>query len=72
MFTINELQEAFYYLKNETEDQLGDDKIIELMKEQFEDFCEGSIELLCCRLEQFSRDFRQKLNEEDATNEFKY
>lgn len=62
VWILNELQEAFYYLKNETEDRIGDDKLIELMKDLFENSCEGSVELLCSRLEEFSRNFRKKLD----------
>lgn len=58
---LNELQETFYYLKNETEDKLGDDILIELMKDLFENSCEGSIELLNSNLEGVSRNFRKKL-----------
>lgn len=58
---IKELQEVFYYLKNETDDELGDDKLIEIIKELFENSCEGSIELLKGReLEAFVREYRQQ------------
>lgn len=60
MCIINDLQETFYYLKNETEDKLGDNKLIELMKDLFENSCEGSVELLNSYLEEFSRNFRKK------------
>lgn len=58
LFILNDLQEAFYYIKNETEDAIGDDKIIGLMKDTFENQCEGSIELLNVNLEKFARNFR--------------
>lgn len=58
---ITGLQETFYYLKNETEDQIGDDKLINIMKNLFENSCEGSLELLNSRLEEFSRAFRKNL-----------
>lgn len=61
MYILNDIQETFYYLKNETEDRLGDNKLIELMKDLFENCCEGSVELLNSHLEEFSRDFRKKL-----------
>lgn len=61
MYILNDMQETFYYLKNETEDRLGDDKLIELMKDLFENYCEGSVELLNSHLEEFSRNFRKKL-----------
>ncbi len=43
---INELVAIFYYMKNETEDQLGDDELISTMEEFFNTSCHGSVELL--------------------------
>lgn len=56
------LEETFYYLKNETEDEIGDHKLINLMKDLFENSCEGSLELLNSELEEFSRAFRKNLS----------
>lgn len=44
--TINELVEIFYNYKNETLDYIADDELIEIMKEFFDDYCQGSLELL--------------------------
>ncbi len=44
--TINELVEIFYNYKNETLDYIGDDELIEIMKEFFDNYCQGSLELL--------------------------
>jgi len=44
--TINELVEIFYNYKNETLDLIGDDELIEIMKDYFDNYCQGSIELL--------------------------
>ena len=44
--TINELVEIFYNYKNETLDYIGDDELIEIMKEFFNNYCQGSLELL--------------------------
>ena len=44
--TINELVEIFYNYKNETLDFLSDDELIEIMKDKFNNYCEGSLELL--------------------------
>lgn len=44
--TINELVEIFYNYKNETLDMIGDDELIEIMKEDFDGYCQGSLELL--------------------------
>ncbi|GKX67139.1 DUF6323 family protein [Inconstantimicrobium mannanitabidum] len=57
--SINDLQETFYYLRNETKDKISDDKLIELMKDLFENSCEGSIELLNSLLEEFSVNYRK-------------
>ena len=46
---INELQEIYYYLKNETEDLMGDDELLQIMKELFNTACGGSRELLAGR-----------------------
>jgi hypothetical protein len=42
--TIQELQEAFYYYKNEALEELTDDELIALMKRYFENECQGSLE----------------------------
>ncbi|OOM81293.1 DUF6323 family protein [Clostridium sp. BL-8] len=44
--TINELVEIFYNYKNETLDYIGDDELIEIMKEYFDNYCQGSLEIL--------------------------
>lgn len=44
--TINELVEIFYNYKNETLDVIGDDELIEIMNENFDNYCQGSLELL--------------------------
>lgn len=44
--TINELVEIFYNYKNETFDVISDDELIEIMKKYFDDYCQGSLELL--------------------------
>ncbi|NKF06612.1 hypothetical protein J1C67_08025 [Clostridium gasigenes] len=44
--TINELVEIFYNYKNETLDYISDDELMEIMKKYFDNYCEGSLELL--------------------------
>lgn len=44
--TMTELQEAFYYFKNESMDSISDDELISLMKSHFDGYCQGSIEYL--------------------------
>lgn len=57
---LNELQELFYYMKNETEDMLPDDELTSLIKDYFENVCGGSIELLKSSLETFAEDFKKR------------
>ena len=44
--TINELVEIFYNYKNETLDYISDDELIEIMEDKFNNYCQGSLELL--------------------------
>ncbi|MNP19866.1 hypothetical protein D3C76_1124160 [compost metagenome] len=44
--TLDELIEIFYYYKNETLDFVGDDELIEIMKNYFDNECQGSLEQL--------------------------
>ncbi len=44
---ILELQDSFYYFKNESMDRIPDDELIEFMKEKFDGVCQGSLEDLC-------------------------
>ncbi|MEG0295949.1 MAG: DUF6323 family protein [Clostridium sp.] len=44
--TIDELIDIFYFYKNETLDFVGDDEMIEMMKNFFDGSCQGSLELL--------------------------
>ena len=44
--TIIELQECFYFFKNEAMDQISDDELIEFMKKYFDGQCQGSLEYL--------------------------
>ncbi|MCX7614688.1 MAG: DUF6323 family protein [Clostridiales bacterium] len=69
--TLHELIETFYYFKNETLDQIGDDDLIIIMKKYFDDRCNGSIELLQGReLEQLAKNIRfDKKHYEDLDSE---
>ena len=54
--TLADLQDAFYYFKNESEDRFSDDDLIEFMEKVFNGPAEGSTELLCAiSLEQLCR-----------------
>jgi hypothetical protein len=57
--TLMELQECFYYFKNESLEGLSDDELIHMMKKYFDDVCQGSIEFLkTTMLENYCRDVR--------------
>ncbi len=60
--TINELIDIFYHYKNETEDLIGDDELISMMKEYYDSSCQGSLELLRSReMARFVIDIRSSL-----------
>lgn len=40
------LQEIFYLYKNETQDELTDDELVNFMREQFENICYGDLDYL--------------------------
>ena len=44
--TIVRLQEIFYLYKNEMQDEITDDELLHLMKEQFEKICFGDLDYL--------------------------
>jgi hypothetical protein len=44
--TIDELIEIFYYYKNETMEEIGDDELIAFMKDYFDNKCQGDLDLL--------------------------
>lgn len=44
--TIIRLQEIFYLYKNEMHDEITDDELLHLMKEQYEELCFGNLEYL--------------------------
>ncbi len=65
--TINELQEVFYYIKNENGEKLSDNKLIIALKRIYEDVCKGSLELLRGKgVEEFLKEFKtNSLKEEN-------
>lgn len=44
--TIIDLVDIFYYVKNESEDRISDNDLIDIMKDFFDKSCRGSTELL--------------------------
>jgi len=58
-----ELQEYFYYFKNEVLDLISDDELIKKMKKYYDDVCQGSLDYLkSTMLENYSRDLRYGTN----------
>ena len=57
--TLAELQDIFYTYKNETQDGLTDDELLDFMRKQFDEICFGDLEYLrnTC-LERFARAVR--------------
>ena len=54
--TLAELQDAFYYFKNESEDRISDDELVELMRDVFNGRAQGSMEhLIGTSLEELCR-----------------
>lgn len=61
---LNELIEIFYYFKNEWDEEISDDELIELMKRYFDNNCQGDIELLKQReLETLARNLKYEIEE---------
>jgi len=59
--TIMELQECFYYFKNESLEKITDDELIHYMKRYFDNECQGSMDYLqSTMLENHSRDIRSE------------
>lgn len=57
--TLMDLQEIFYYFKNDALEILSDDELIKIMKNSFDDVCQGAIEYLQSTiLENYCRDIR--------------
>ncbi len=64
---INELQEIFYYMKNEIEDRISDSDIVLLIQDYFENTCRGSIEFLKGELQEYASNFRKKEQDREAS-----
>ena len=69
--TLGELQDAFYYFKNESQDLFSDDELIEFMEKVFNGQAHGSTEVLSTiSLEQLCRwarnDFDDRYGDEEA------
>lgn len=59
--TIIDFHEVFYYLKNETDDTVGDNQLIEIIQDFYDNSSGGSMELLIGReLENFALAYKRK------------
>ena len=68
--TILELQDLFYYFKNESEDKIPDDDLIEFMKDTFDGKAQGSLAFLYgTPLEDFGRNARYGYKADDTPDE---
>jgi len=65
--TLIELQDSFYYFKNEARDLISDEELITFMKEHFDGICQGSLEHLSgTTLEELCRNTRYGHTVEEA------
>ena len=66
--TIYDLIDIFYFYKNETYDKLSDDELISIMRDSYDNECEGSLDLLQCRtLNKISQAIKDQGIEEEHT-----
>lgn len=65
--TILELQDSFYYFKNESMERISDDELIEFMKQVFDGKAQGSLEYLSgTSLEELCRNTRYGYEMDDT------
>ena len=68
--TLGDLQDAFYYFKNESQDRFSDDDLIEFMEKVFNGQAHGSTDVLTTiSLEQLCRWARNDFNDKFADEE---
>ena len=63
VYAINDLHEVFYYLKNETLDQISDIEIIYIIDEVYNN-CSGRIDIVQEKCEEFAKSYRWNLGGE--------
>ena len=63
VYAINDLHEVFYYLKNETLDQISDIEIIDIIDEAYNN-CSGRVDIVQEKCEEFAKSYRLKLRGE--------
>ena len=65
--TLAELQDDFYYFKNDSDDRLSDDELIEMMKRVFDGPAQGSLDYLSgTSLPELCRRAREDCDPSDA------
>jgi hypothetical protein len=57
---VVDIQDLFYYLKNETLDLISDDDAIDLLSDMYEKFC-GTIRNIQSEVEEYSKNFKFSL-----------
>lgn len=63
---INEVLDIFYTMKNETEDRISDEELIEMMYKFYNGSCRGSLDLLRNReMTIFAKYFRRMMQEQE-------
>ncbi|HAU86135.1 MAG TPA: hypothetical protein DCW90_11765 [Lachnospiraceae bacterium] len=66
---LTEIQEIFYYFKNETNEKVGDKELLDKIKYYFEIECGGSIQLLKSKMEEYSRKVRMEQMKQEMEDE---
>ena len=57
VYAINDLHEVFYYLKNETLDQISDIEVVEIIDDIYNN-CSGRIDIVQEKCEEFAKNYR--------------
>lgn len=66
---LTEIQEIFYYFKNETNEKVGDKDLLNKIKYYYEIECGGAIQLLKSKMEEYARKVRVEHMKQDMENE---
>jgi hypothetical protein len=64
---VTELQDIFYYMKNETEDKISDNRLIDMIVDFYNNSCSGSAELLKQAAETYAWNFRNGIGALDPS-----
>ena len=63
VYAINDLHEVFYYLKNETLDQISDIEVVEIIDDIYNN-CSGRIDIVQEKCEEFAKNYRWEIGGE--------